>query len=1149
MRWRPLGRRSLTGAVIAALMTTGLIPLAVTSSARAATAPVGTERAKAAADVNLALGRPATAGGSNGPYTAGNVTDGTQASYWEGPGGSFPQWVQVDLGATRTVDEVVLKLPATWESRNQTLSLQASTDGSTFRTLAASAGRAFNPAQANTVPLGLTSPAEARYVRVHITANTGWNAAQLSELEVYGDDGGTTPPPTGTNLARNKPVEATSSVHNFVAANATDDSTSTYWEAAGHPSDLTVKLGANADIDAVVVKLNPDQVWAARTQSIQVLGREHSASGFTSLRDRADYAFSPSRDNNSVTIPVTGRWSDLRLRFFSNTGAPGGQVAEFQVVGTAAPAPDLTVTGLDWTPAAPSERDAVTVNATVRNAGTARSAATTAEVGLEGTVAGSGTVPALDPGASATVAVAAGTRPAGNYGVSAVVDPRNTVAELDDSNNSRTAANRLVVGQAPGPDLEVRGITTSPANPAVGSSVSFTVAVHNRGTTAAPAGSVTRLQVGSTTLNGTTGQVASGATANVAISGTWTATSGGATLTATADATGVLDETNENNNVLAKSLVVGRGAAVPYAELEAEDGRYEGTLLTADAKRTFGHTNFATESSGRKSVRLNSTGQFVEFTSTTPSNSIVVRNSIPDASGGGGAQATISLYANGTFVQKLNLSSKHSWLYGTTDDPEGLTNSPGSEARRLFDESHALLSQSYPVGTKFRLQRDAGDTAAFYVIDLVDLEQVAPAAAKPANCTSITEYGAVPGDGLDDTDAIQRAVTADQNGQISCVWIPAGQWRQEQKILTDDPLNRGQYNQVGIRDVTIRGAGMWHSQLYTLTPPHQAGGINHPHEGNFGFDIDHNTQISDIAIFGSGTIRGGDGNHEGGVGLNGRFGKGTKITNVWIEHANVGVWAGRDYSNIPELWGPGDELEFSGVRIRNTYADGINFANGTRNSTVYNSSFRNTGDDALAVWASKYVKDTSVDIGHDNHFRNNTIQLPWRANGIAVYGGYGNTIENNVIADTMNYPGIMLATDHDPLPFTGQTLIAGNALHRTGGAFWNEDQEFGAITLFAQGQDIPGVTIRDTEIFDSTYDGIQFKTGGGAMPGVKITDVRIDGSNNGSGILAMSGARGSATLTNVTITNSAEGSVLIEPGSQFTITGTPTGASAARMNR
>ena len=110
---------------------------------------------------------------------------------------------------------------------------------------------------------------------------------------------------------------------------------------------------------------------------------------------------------------------------------------------------------------------------------------------------------------------------------------------------------------------------------------------------------------------------------------------------------------------------------------------------------------------------------------------------------------------------------------------------------------------------------------------------------------------------------------------------------------------------MGISNVTIRGAGMWHSQLYTLTEPQNVvGGINHPHEGNFGFDIDDNTQISDIAIFGSGRIRGGDGNAEGGVGLNGRFGTNTKISNVWIEHANVGVWVGRDYDNIPDLWGP-----------------------------------------------------------------------------------------------------------------------------------------------------------------------------------------------------------------------------------------------------
>ncbi|NED81395.1 discoidin domain-containing protein, partial [Streptomyces sp. SID11233] len=88
---------------------------------------------------NLALGRPATASGANGQYGAGNVTDGNQSSYWEGPGASFPQWVRVDLGATTSVDEVTLKLPTTWEARDETLTVQGSTDGSTWSTLSASA--------------------------------------------------------------------------------------------------------------------------------------------------------------------------------------------------------------------------------------------------------------------------------------------------------------------------------------------------------------------------------------------------------------------------------------------------------------------------------------------------------------------------------------------------------------------------------------------------------------------------------------------------------------------------------------------------------------------------------------------------------------------------------------------------------------------------------------------------------------------------------------------------------------------------------------------------------------------------------------------------------------------------------------------------
>ncbi|MFD6564884.1 CARDB domain-containing protein [Micromonospora profundi] len=1204
------------GSTVAANPAGAARPADTTAAPSAGFAPAAT---------NLAQGRPTQESGHADVYDSSRVVDGNPGSYWESVNNSFPQWVQVDLGSSQTVNQVVLKLPTSgWATRTQTLSVQGSANGSSFSDLVGSQTYTFNPASGSTVTINV-NPAAARFVRITITANSGWPAGQLSELEVYGggtggdttapsvpgtlsqstsgstitlnwgastDSGGSglagynvyrdgnliatlgtvltyqdtqpstatvsyhvrardgagnlsgnsntvtrtgTQPPACTNVAQGKSMTASGSTFTFTPEKANDGQLTTYWEgAASYPQNLTVALGANHSISRVTVKLNPDPAWGTRTQTIQVLGRDQASSAYTNLVSAAGYQF--VQGVNTVTIPVSATTADVQLRFTGNTDAPSGQVAELEVCGTPAPNPDLVVSSVTWSPTSPSEVSPVTLSAVVRNIGSAAAGATTVNFSLAGGVVGSATVGALGAGASTTVSFNAGTRSMGSYAVAAVVDPANTIVEQNNGNNSFTAASPLVVAQAPGPDLQVLSIASNPPNPAVGASVTFTVGVRNRGTTATGATTVTRLVVGGTTLNTTTASIAAGATVTVAVTGSWTATSGGATITATADATNVVTETNETNNALSQSIVVGRGAAVPYVSYEAEAARYQGTLLETDPLRTFGHTNFATESSGRKSVRLNSTGQFVEFTSTNQANSIVVRNSIPDAPGGGGIEATISLYVNDVFSRKLTLSSRHSWLYGNTDQPESLTNTPQADARRLFDESNALLAQSYPAGTRFKLQRDSGDTASFYVIDMIDLEQVAPVASQPAECTSITSYGAVPNDGLDDTAAIQRAVTDDQNGVINCVWIPAGQWRQEQKILTDDPLNRGTHNQVGISNVTIRGAGMWHSQLYTLTEPQNAGGINHPHEGNFGFDIDRNTQISDIAIFGSGRIRGGEGNAEGGVGLNGRFGTGTRISNVWIEHANVGVWVGRDYDNIPELWGPADGLQFTGMRIRNTYADGINFSNGTRNSRVFNSSFRTTGDDALAVWANPYVKDRTVDIAHDNHFVNNTIQLPWRANGIAIYGGYDNSIENNLIYDTANYPGIMLATDHDPLPFSGTTLIANNGLYRTGGAFWNEDQEFGAITLFPATRDIVGVTIRDTDIVDSTYDGIQFKNGGGNMPNVAITNVRIDRSNNGAGILAMSGARGNANLTNVTITNSADGNIVVQPGSQFVIT-------------
>ncbi|MYT68929.1 MULTISPECIES: discoidin domain-containing protein [unclassified Streptomyces] len=137
---------------------------------------------------NLAQGRPATATGSADVYTPGKAVDGDANSYWESTNNAFPQALTVDLGSAQAVRRVVLKLPpsAAWGARTQTLSVLGSTDGSSFTTLAASKAYRFDPATGNTVTVTLpdSSPA-TRQLRVQVTANTGWPAAQLSEVEAY----------------------------------------------------------------------------------------------------------------------------------------------------------------------------------------------------------------------------------------------------------------------------------------------------------------------------------------------------------------------------------------------------------------------------------------------------------------------------------------------------------------------------------------------------------------------------------------------------------------------------------------------------------------------------------------------------------------------------------------------------------------------------------------------------------------------------------------------------------------------------------------------------------------------------------------------------------------------------------------------------
>ena len=375
MKRKQLGWRLIAGMLMAGLIAFGLSPVSAAVSAAAADGP------------NLALGKAVSASGSHGEYAATHANDGDQGSYWESPSDAFPQWLQIDLDSSVSVDQVVLRLPVSWGARTQTLSVQGSTDGGSFDTLAASAEYDFGPAAASSVTIDLPA-SSVRYVRVHLTGNTGWPAAQISEFEIYGtddggngDDGGGSQ--DGSDLAFGKPIEASSTAFSFVAGNANDGDVGTYWESNGYPATLTVRLGADAEINAVVVKLNPDPIWGTRTQGIEVLGRGQGGGAYDSLVGQADYVFNPASNQNTVTIPVTASAADVQLRFVSNTGAPGGQVGEFQVLGVPAPNPDLTVGQLPWTPPAPAENDPLAVNVTVANIGSAPSGRATVDVSIE----------------------------------------------------------------------------------------------------------------------------------------------------------------------------------------------------------------------------------------------------------------------------------------------------------------------------------------------------------------------------------------------------------------------------------------------------------------------------------------------------------------------------------------------------------------------------------------------------------------------------------------------------------------------------------------------------------------------------------------------------------------------------------------------
>ncbi|MEV0095060.1 glycosyl hydrolase family 28-related protein [Streptomyces sp. NPDC050738] len=550
--------------------------------------------------------------------------------------------------------------------------------------------------------------------------------------------------------------------------------------------------------------------------------------------------------------------------------------------------------------------------------------------------------------------------------------------------------------------------------------------------------------------------------------------------------------------------VQGRGASVPFKEQEAEYASTNGTLIGPD--RLYG--NLPSEASGRQAVTLDSVGEYVEFTLTSPANAMSFRYSLPDNAGGTGRDAAIDLRVNGSQLKSVPVSSTHSWYYGGYP----FNNNPGdTNPHHFYDETRTMLGATLPAGTKIRLQVASVSASPSFTIDLADFEQVGAPIGKPSGALDVvSDFGADPTGAADSTAKIQAAVDAGQ-AQGKEVYIPQGTFQVRDHIVVDK--------------VTLRGAGPWYSVLTGRDPSNRskAVGVYGKYAAQGGSS---NVTLKDFAIIGDIRERVDDDqvNAIGGALSN------STVDNIWMQHTKCGAW----------MDGPMDNLTIKNSRILDQTADGVNFHYGVTNSTVTNTFVRNSGDDGLAMWA-----EAKPNV--NNKFTFNTVVLPILANNIVTYGGKDITIADNVMSDTISNGGGLHIANRYPGVNSGQgTAVSGtitaarNTLIRTGNNDFNWRFGVGAIWFSGLNEPINAtVNITDSEVLDSSYAAIHLIEG--ATNGLHFKNIRIDGA--GTYALQIQ-APGTATFDNVTATHIAQSNPIhncVGSGFQITRTGTNSG--------
>jgi hypothetical protein len=293
---------------------------------------VATTLSASAAPTLLSQGRPATASSTENAGTpASAAVDGNTGTRWSSQF-SDPQWLQVDLGSSNVLSQVVLQWEAAYATAYQ---IQVSANATSWTTIYSTTTSTGGTQTVNVTGTG-------RYVRVNGTARATQYGYSLWEFQVYGSPAAAAC--ATANSALNRPATASSTENAGTPASAAvDGNTGTRWSSQfSDPQWLQVDLGSSVPLCQVVLQ------WEAAYATAYQIQVSDNATSWTTI-----YSTTTST-GGTQTLNVTGTGRYVRVNGTARATQYGYSLWEFVVrTGTGPVSPSPTPTSPSPTPTGP----------------------------------------------------------------------------------------------------------------------------------------------------------------------------------------------------------------------------------------------------------------------------------------------------------------------------------------------------------------------------------------------------------------------------------------------------------------------------------------------------------------------------------------------------------------------------------------------------------------------------------------------------------------------------------------------------------------------------------------------------------------------------------------------------------------------------